>query len=76
MPKSITATDLSVEVLGILVDDAGAVTALTATVNVDYDGARVREEFDLWAELTASQRTTFQAMYNKLTQRLQAAYLA
>ena len=55
---------------------SGTVTRLTATVNVAYGKTGVREEYDLWAELTASQRTAFQALYDRLTQRLQATYLA
>ncbi len=76
MPKSIIATELAVEALSIRSDAGGTVTGLIATVNVDYGGTRAREEFDLWAELTATQRTSFQGMYDKLTQRLQAAYIA
>ena len=76
MPKSVTATDLAVEGLSILADETGAVTGLTATVNVAYGDTRAREQFDLWAELTASQRTAFQGLYNRLTQRLQESYLA
>ena len=49
---------------------------ILATVNVAYGGTKVREEFDLWAELTATQRTSFQAMYDRLAQRLQTVYLA
>ena len=76
MPKNITATDLTVETMHIQTDTTGAVTSLSATVNVAYGEARVREEFDLWAELTATQRNNFQAVYDRLTQRLQTAYLA
>ena len=76
MPKTLTATNLAVEGLSIDVDGSGAVTGLTATVNVGYGDARAREQFDLWAEFTATQRSAFQAMYTKLTQRLQAVYLA
>ena len=76
MPKSLTATDLTIEGLSIQTDEAGAVTRLTATVNVAYGETRAREEFDLWAELTATQRSNFQALYDRLTQRLQTTYLA
>ena len=76
MPKSLTATDLTIEGLSIQTDEAGAIAGLTATVNVSYGGTRSREEFDLWAELTVSQRTAFQGLYDRLTQRLQTTYLA
>ena len=75
MPKTITATDTAIESLAIQIDETGAVTGLTAVVNVSYDEAKVREQFDLWTELTASQRTAFQALHDRLTQRLQATYL-
>lgn len=76
MPRSLTATDLTIEGLSIQTDTAGAVTGLTTTVNVTYGASRVREKFDLWAELTATQRNNFQTLYDRLTQRLQATYLA
>ena len=76
MPKNITATEVQVEGLGVQADDQGAIIGLTAMVNVGYGETRVREEFDLWAELTESQRTAFQGLYSKLTQQLQATYLA
>ena len=76
MPKNLIAADLTVEELSIQSDGSGKVTGLTATVNVAYGEARIREQFDLWAELSTSQRTSFQGMYNKLTQRLQATYIA
>ena len=76
MPKSITTTDVVIESLSVQADETGTVTGLTATVNVAYGETRVREHFDLWAELTASQRTGFQGMYDRLAQRLQAVYLA
>ena len=52
------------------------IARLSAFVNVDYGEARTREQFDLWAELTASQRTAFQELYDRLTQQLEATYLA
>ena len=76
MPKTIAATDLTVEGLRVQTDEAGTVNGLAATVNVAYGGSRAREEFDLWAELTATQKSNFQAVYDRLSQRLQAAYLA
>lgn len=76
MPKSLTATGLTIEGLSIQTDDTGAVRSVSATVNVAYGETRVREEFDLWAELTATQRNSFQTLYDKLTQRLQTTYLA
>lgn len=76
MPKSLTATDLTIEGLSIQTNEAGAVRSVSATVNVAYGETRVREEFDLWAELTATQRNSFQTLYDKLTQRLQTTYLA
>ncbi len=76
MPKSLVATDLAVEGLGIQTDETGNVTGLAATVNIAYGETRVREQFDLWSELAAGQRTAFQALYDRLTQRLQTAYLA
>ena len=76
MPKSITATDVTIENLTVQADENGAVTGLTANANVAYGETRVREQFDLWAELTATQRTALQGVYDRLTQRLQEAYLA
>ena len=76
MPKSPSATDLAIEGLSVQTDGAGAATGLTAGVNVAYGQSMVREQFDLWAELTASQRTSFQAVYDRLTQQLQTTYLA
>lgn len=76
MPKSLLATDLAIEGLSMQTDRAGAVTGLTAGVNVSYGDARVREQFDLWAELSENHRVAFQRLYDKLAQRLQAVYLA
>ena len=76
MPKNLIAADLTVEELSIQTGGSGNVTGLTATVNIDYGETRVREQFDLWAELSASQRTSFQGVYDKLTQRLQTTYIA
>ena len=76
MPKTITATNLTVEGLRIQTDAPGTVTGLVATVNVAYGESRAREEFDLWAELTATQKSNLQAVYDRLSQRLQTAYLA
>ena len=76
MPKSLTATDLTIEGLSIKSDEAGTVHGLAATVNIAYGETRAREQFDLWAELTATQKSNFQAVYDRLSQRLQAAYLA
>lgn len=76
MPKNLIATDLAVEALRIQTDEAGAVTGLTATVNVAYNNTRAREEFDLWAVLTATQRSNFQKLHDVLSQSLQNTYLA
>ncbi len=76
MPKSITATDLTVESLSMQTDEASTLVGLTAHVNVAYGEARVREQFDIWSILTDSQRTYFQAVYDTLRQQLQATYLA
>ena len=76
MPKNLIATDLAVEALRIQTDEAGAVTALTATVNVAYSDTRAREEFDLWPVLTATQRSNFQKIHDVLSQSLQDTYLA
>lgn len=76
MPKNLIATDLAVEALRIQTDEAGAVTGLTATVNVAYSDTRAREEFDLWAVLTATQRSNFQKLHDVLGQSLQDTYLA
>ena len=76
MPKSITATDLTVESLGIQADEAGILVGLTAHVNVAYGEARVREQFDIWSVLTNSQRAYFQEVFNTLRQQLQSTYLA
>ena len=75
MPKSITATKVEVRGLSFQVDDAGVVTGLSATLGVDYGAARNSESFDLWAELTATQRTVFQTIYNKLVSRITASYI-
>ena len=75
MPKSITATSLNVERL-VFSTVGGTIDGLVASVNVAYGEIRVREEFDLWAELTAGQRSSFQALYDRLAERLQATYLA
>ena len=40
MPKNLIATDLAVEALRIRTDEAGAVTGLTATINVAYSDTR------------------------------------
>ncbi len=76
MPKNLIATDLAVEALRIQTDEAGAVTALIATVNVAYSDTRAREEFDLWAVLTTTQRSNFQKVHDVLGQSLQDTYLA
>ena len=76
MPKNITATDLTVEGLSVQTDETDAVVGLNATVNVAYGETRVREEFDLWTELTGAQRSNFQDIYDTLAQRSQATYLA
>ena len=76
MPKSIIATDLTVESLSMQTDEAGTLVGLTAHVNVAYGEARVREQFDIWAVLTESQRADFQTVYDTLKQSLQQTYLA
>ncbi|MEK7778296.1 MAG: hypothetical protein AAB303_06705 [Chloroflexota bacterium] len=76
MPKSIIATDLTVESLSMQTDEASTLVGLTAHVNVAYGEARVREQFDIWLGLTNSQRAYFQEVYNTLRQQLQATYLA
>ncbi len=76
MPKSITATAITVESLGIQADEAGTLVGLTAFVNVAYGETRVREQFDIWAVLADSQRAYFQEVYSTLRLQLQAAYLA
>lgn len=75
MPKSITATKAIIEDVH-LIADAGVLTGITTTVNVEYGGNHVREQFDWWAELTAPQRTQLQAIYARLTTRVQATYIA
>lgn len=76
MPKSMTATALTLESLGIQTDEASTLIGLTAYVNVAYGDTSVREQFDLWPILTDSQRAYFQEVYNTLRQQLQSAYLA
>lgn len=76
MPKSIVATDIDVESLSLQANETGAVTRLIAYVIVAYGDARVRESFDLWANLTPAQRANFQAIYDTLDQQLQASYFA
>ena len=69
MPKTLAATDLTIEGLHTQTDETGAINGLTATVNVAYGESRAREEFDLWAELTATQKSNFQAVYDRLNLR-------
>ncbi len=76
MPKTLTATDLTIEELTMQTDESGTVVGLEATVNVAYSGTRAREQFDLWAEFTTTQRNSFQGMYDKLTQRIQSTYFS
>lgn len=76
MPKSITATGIALESVLIGRDEVGAVNGLTALLNVGYGDSHVREEYDLWAELSASQRSAVQDLYDTLVQRAQVAYLA
>ncbi len=76
MPKNITATTLMVESLNVEADESGNVTGLAANVNVAYGEARVREQYDLWAGLTAEERAAFQLVYDALGQQLQATYFA
>lgn len=76
MPKSITATDIVVESLSVQADDGGTVTGLVANINVAFGDTRTREQFDLWAELTAAQRGAFDQIYQTLSDRLLAAYLS
>lgn len=76
MPKSITATDIVVESLSVQADEGGMVTGLVANINVAFGDTRTREQFDLWAELTESQRTAFEDVHATLIQRLQQTYLA
>ena len=76
MPKSIVATDTEIETLTFQVDATSTVTGLLAHLNVAYGETRVREELDLWAQLTPLMRTGFQTIYNTLKQRIQTNYLA
>ena len=75
MPKSLTATGLRLENLNVAEDGTGTVTGLNASVNIDYGLTSSREQFDVWVNLTATQRSNFQTLYNVLTQSLQDAYL-
>ena len=75
MPKNLTATDLVIESLSAQADATGALTGLIALVNVDYDGTGVREQFDVWADRTANQRSNVQGLYDAVAQILQSAYL-
>ena len=76
MPKSITATGLNLESVLVGMDQSGVVNGLTAVLNVAYGDSRVREQYDLWAELSASQKAAVQGVYDTLIQQAQAAYLA
>ncbi|GEM_PF-3461085 len=76
MPKSITATSISLESIRVERDEADAVQGLTAVLNVAYGESRVREEYDLWAVLSSSQQTAVQGLYDTLLQTAQSAYLA
>lgn len=75
MPKSLTATKVEVRGLSYQVDDAGNITGLSATLKVAYGNASASESFDLWAEFAAAQKIAFQAMYNKLTTKINSTYL-
>ena len=76
MPKSITATSISLETIWVERDEVDVVQGLTAVLNVAYGESRVREEYDLWSVLSSSQKTAVQSLYYTLLQTAQAAYLA
>ena len=74
MPKTLSATAVVLRQLDV-VDAAGVVTGLTARVLVTYGQQGQVEDYDLWANLTASQRTAFQAMYTRLLAQLTTTYI-
>jgi hypothetical protein len=76
MPKSIIATRITVESIRMEKAPDGAINGLTALLNVGYGNNPVREEYNLWAGLSASQRAAVQDLYNTLVQQAQGAYLA
>ncbi|MBI4338597.1 MAG: hypothetical protein HY680_01445 [Chloroflexi bacterium] len=76
MPKSITATSINLESIQVQRDQAGVVDGLWATLNVAYGESHVREEYDLWTELSPTQRDAVQDLYDTLVQSAQTTYLA
>ena len=56
------------------VTDAGKVTGLVATVNYALGETRVREDIDVWASLTATQKTNAQALYVSVVAAVKAEF--
>ena len=76
MPKNLTARGLVLENLNVQTDESDAVIGLNAGININYGETSLREQFDLWAVLTSTQRSNFQEIHNALTQLLQSTYIS
>jgi len=74
MPKSLMATGLQIEGLSIQTDETDLVCGLTTKVNVAYGETQVREDYDIWADMSATKRDQFQSLYTLLVQRLNTVY--
>lgn len=80
MPRNLSTGDTQFEGVRVVASDGGTVTGLLVTINYatkdesDAEVTRIREERDVWDDLTAAQKTQVQGIYNRITSGVRAVY--
>ncbi len=75
MAKILEASSAVHENLSFTVNGEGQLTSVNASVRVAYNGVSVRQQNDIWPELSSAQREQLQAIYETIAEYLQEHYL-
>jgi len=76
MPKTLTAKNIaSIGNIRFETDNAGNLTKVEVTCEVNYGTMGLNETIDLLPQLTAAQKTAAQNFYNNLKSKLEALIL-
>ena len=67
MPKTFIAKNIAgIQNIAFSIDDAGKITAIAVTCEVNFGEMGLSQAVDIWPSLTAAQKTAAQGFHNAL----------
>ena len=76
MPKTFVAKNIAnISNVAFSVDEAGKITAIAVTCEVNFGEMGLSQTVDVWSNLTAAQKTDAQSFYDRLKAILKKEFI-